>query len=206
MTCSDSDLRLAIERLRVGLDIRSSDTTRQELYEHWVSVEQWPLATVALPLIVGCDPEAWDRHVAKRSLSRDAARISQAMSAAFDCPAESNVDAQALNAWARREGIELPTALQAIFDFVGTVLGAPSTVDESDHANAFAAADERERLLGAALALVTKFPDQCRDPNGFFDGQRITRLIKEKGAVWFPAGPPSLNDDEIAGLLERYLT
>ncbi|MGR8920698.1 MAG: hypothetical protein ACU85V_13865, partial [Gammaproteobacteria bacterium] len=56
-----------------------------------------------------------------------------------------------------------------------------------------------------ALALVTRFPERCRDDRGFFDGALVAELIIEKGALWFPLGPPALDRDEIAALLERWL-
>ncbi|MEQ8494602.1 MAG: hypothetical protein RLW42_10355, partial [Gammaproteobacteria bacterium] len=73
-------------------------------------------------------------------------------------------------------------------------------------AAAEARAAEREQLLGAALLLVTRFPQQCRDEHGFFDGGRIADLILEKAALWFPLEAPALARDDIAALVERYLS
>ena len=198
------DIKESLEHLREGLDIHATDADAQKLYEQWLSEDQWPLTTVALPLVVGCDPEAWSAHVESHALE-DAVEAVLSSLAAESGDAEMPISVTQLAGWARTHNLELPLAMSRLLEFIGSVLGQ-SQLPVTDQANAFAAAEEREILLGAALALVTKFPQQCRDANGFFDGALIAQLILEKGALWFPGAPPSLSRDEIAQLLEHYLT
>ena len=67
------------------------------------------------------------------------------------------------------------------------------------------AAQARETLLGAALMLVTRMPQDCVDELGYYDSVRITQLILQKALLWFPLDPPPLDRAGIEALIARWL-
>jgi hypothetical protein len=199
-----SDVESLFARLRTGLDITSGAVAYQQLYEHWCKSDSWSLGREALPLLVGVDPAAWQHHVEAQELQQSAEALLQLISAGLDCRPDAQITPARIRHWAREQGIALPEPLARVLDFILSVL-PPVMRDPQAMSGADQSAD-RERALGAALALVTKFPDQCRDEHGFFDGARIAALILDKRLLWFPEGGPAFSAAEIAALLENYLS
>lgn len=196
----------AIDALRTGLDITSSEVAYQELFEAWLTRERWLLAAEAVPLIIGVAPGAWSIHIKRHSLGQASRQLCEQLCAQLQCAADDAIDVMRLYAWTREQRVSLPLAFERVVEFVVQVLPSAAIERCADmHAGAVAG-DERERVLGAALALVTRFPQQCQDHNGFFDAGRIADLLLEKGAVWFPIAPPDMNRDAITNLLESYLS
>ncbi|MEM7465317.1 MAG: hypothetical protein AAF387_00360 [Pseudomonadota bacterium] len=67
------------------------------------------------------------------------------------------------------------------------------------------AAGEREIVLGAALSLLAKMPEKCRDVNGFVDGQAIVALIEQTAARWFADRQPAMTNKEMAEFIDKWL-
>lgn len=191
-------------QLRCAVDSDDLSPTQQALYEAWLSRDRWQLVEEAVPLIVGVGPDTWPQYVLQHELDQESAMFAAILAEDFGCQLDGAIDATDLRDWSRRTGIALPSACDRLLDYIASVL--PATPVPAPAAEQQAAAAEREVVLGAALALVTRFPAQCRDDNGFFDGQRIAGLMLEKAALWFPLEPPSMDRDAIAALLEGYLT
>lgn len=193
-----------INGLRPGVDLDDTSLETRQMIEHWLMRETWQIADEALPLIVGVAPRQWAEFVNANGLATAA---TQAVAALRDDPGATGNDALdpgAVQHWARRHHVRLPAALDEVLGFIARVL--PSTPAAPGAADAAGVAAERELVLGAALALVTRFPAQCRDPQGFFDGAAIADLMLQQAARWFPLAPPTLGRDDIAKLLETYLT
>ena len=144
------------------------------------------------------------RHVLEHGLDSDCAMFAAVLADDFSCQLDGAIEPSMLRGWSQRTGVRLPQACERLLEYIASVVApvqSAAVMSESQGASA-----EREVILGAALQLVTRFPDQCRDDNGFFDGQHIAALMLEKAALWFPLEPPTLDRDAIAELLERYLT
>ncbi len=192
--------------LRVDVATESADVTYQVLYEDWLGREAWHLAHEGLPLLVGVDPAAWPSHVARHALDGTAGALLAQLAGDLGCAVDAAVAPARLGAWAREHGCHLPAPFAQVLEFIVRVLPDAGGRLPADGADAQAAAAERELLLGAALMLVTRFPQQCRDKHGFFDGARIADQILAKAALWFPLEPPALGRDGIAALLDQYLS
>lgn len=174
---------------------------RQKRYEKWLSRDAWRVATEAVPLVAGFDPEQWP------PAGVDATVIQGFEAAMLDVLEKEDAEIAVVTpaeavAWARRAGVSLPDEFARLFEFIQGVLPR----DEAPIEASLGQSAERELLLGAALTLVTRFPEECRDAQGFFDGGRIADRILEKAALWFPLEPPRATRDEIAAMLERWLT
>lgn len=193
-----------VAALRRGVDIDDPSQSYQELFEQWLAREQWHLASEALPLLVGVAPESWAEHIESCGGDGAANQLIAMLSHDLKCPTDGLIAPVVLRHWARSNGVVLPPPLARLLDFVAQVLPAVPASPSAEQATTEQA--ERELVLGAALALVTRFPRQCRDANGFFDGALIADLILSQAARWFPLEPPQLGREEIATLLESHLT
>ncbi len=194
-----------VATLRASLEMPAEDAS-QALYEDWLTRDTWRLDSEAVALLVGCAPDEWPRYCARHGLDESSRTLNRALADAFGCAPDAAVEPLRLRGWAQANGVELPPAFARLADYIARVLPAAAGAGEEGAQAAAAAAGERELLLGAALALVTRFPEQCRDAHGFFDGARIADLILEKAALWFPHEPPRMERAAIAALLERYLS
>jgi hypothetical protein len=191
---------LVVDRLRVALREASGCSATTECYEDWIVRDEWRLDQEVIPLIVGCDPTQWANLTDAFELASEIAELQTILAVDFGTTAASNIAVQRVRSWAQKHQVDLPPACKALLDFIAQTLPSrvsPEPVDDG--------APERERVLGAALALVTRFPQQCRDIHGFFDSRLIANLIVEKGALWFDCGQPTLSPVAMAELLKPYL-
>ncbi|MGH8590413.1 MAG: hypothetical protein ACREXX_14105, partial [Gammaproteobacteria bacterium] len=66
-------------------------------------------------------------------------------------------------------------------------------------------ASVREQVLGAALNVLAKCPDQCYDALGLCSGARIAERIAAQSMRWFDAPEPPLAGPEMTALIDRWL-
>ena len=201
---TDSSAAL-IARLRTGVDITAADTAQQLLYEHWVGQEQWPLDPVALALLVGVEPTQWAAHVQAQGVQSDAEQLRARLVVDLMLDGDQSTSGLRLRAWAQSQHVVLPTVAETLLDFVARTL--PRRVAELPVMQAsMARASDKEAVLGAALALVTRFTEDCLDDRRMFDGARIAHLMLDQAALWFPDGPPRMDELAIAELVEHYIS
>lgn len=192
---------LQIERLRRAL----AAELPAERYEHWIAREPWHLADIAVPLLVGCEPQEWPAFLHRHDLTAAAGALAAALARDFDSVESSSIDVVAIRAWADRRQLPLPQALRALLDFIARTLPARAALPPCTGPAHAVGVGEREQVLGAALALVTRFPERYRDAEGSFDARALAESIVEKSALWFDSGPPSMTVAAIAEVLAAYL-
>lgn len=194
-----------VARLRAGLNVALADAAQQALYEHWIGQEHWPLVPVALALLVGVAPVQWRAHLDTHNLVADADQLKTLLQNELTLDADLMTSGLAVRAFAQRHGVTLPAAAEPLFDFVARTL--PRLAAEIPVVAAPAArSSDKEVVLGAALALVTRFTEDCLDDERMFDSARIARLMLAQAALWFPEGPPRLDERAIAELVEHYIS
>lgn len=194
-----------VARLRRGLNVAVAEHGQQSLYEYWVGQEQWPLQPVALALLVGVAPEQWASHVEALGLQAEAEHLRARLTVDLALDADPITSALRLRAWAHSQGIALPAAAEQLLDFVARTLPRAAVEMPATRAS-IARASDKEVVLGAALALVTRFSEDCLNDERMFDGACIARLMLAQAALWFPAGPPSMDEQAIAELVEHYIS
>ena len=208
MADADSDLPATparlIAALRTGVDHTAADAAYQIVYETWLTRERWQLEREALPLLVGVDPLQWPKHVERYDLARTSEAALHALVAAFGSAPAAALEPQYLAQWARQHEIALPLPFARILEFLQQVL--PTAQAAMVAGGAAATASDRERVLGAALALVCRFPAACRDANGSISSDTLAASVLAQSPEWFPQGPSALGRDDIVTLLERYLS
>ena len=194
-----------IARLRSGVNVTAADHAQQLLYEHWEGQERWPLDPVALALLVGVAPAQWTAHVDTLDLAAEAEQLRARMLTTLALDAQQVTTPLALRAWAHSQGAALPAAAEALLDFVARTLpGLTAQLPQINPPDA--PSTDKEVVLGAALALVTRFTEDCLDNERMFDGARIARLMLSQAALWFPDRPPPMDEQAIAQLVEHYIS
>ena len=172
---------------------------QQLLYEHWAVKNTWHLRTEALPLLLGMDPDKYKMN--DNSLTEEEA-IKGLWCHAIQCIEHGlllvtnkaqkaddwQVEPIAIYQWAVISRLQLPDPLVAIMDFVGrTIKKSPQpalpaeTPDGGQLSSAFD--EEREKVLGMALAVLAAFPDGCRNAVGEIKAELMVGVCKEQFRV-----------------------
>jgi len=98
--------------------------------------------------------------------------------------------------------IEIPTKLLPDWypnDFSGT------KKRKKPHGNAEIYASKREEILGAALAVIAKYPDECRNKRGILGGSNIAKLIDDHSYALFGTTDPPKARDGMENLINKWL-
>jgi len=192
---------------------------QQLLYEKWIKLDEWSLRGEAIALLIGAEPENWKDFLVKENLlEKEQAMWDQVQHAVeqektlevinpAELPEEWRVIPIDIHFWSRTKRIPVPSAFDMLINFVTS-----SVKQEEDEKNRTAAnimavgasSSEREKILGAALALVTIFPEKCRDRYGWVNGSTVAPLIEEKRAIWFDRDKLPASD-EIASVIDYWV-
>lgn len=194
-----------VARLRTGLHVDDADAAGALLYERWVGEEQWPLAPVAVALLVGVAPERWQEHVKSLGMASEARQLQDHLLSDLATDGAQVTSSLRLRAWAQGQGVAMPAVAESLLDFVSRTLPRLA-IEAPVAATAAPRATDKEAVLGAALALVTRFTEDCLDDERMFDGARIARLMLAQSALWFGDGPPRMSEQAIAELVEHYIS
>lgn len=77
---------------------------------------------------------------------------------------------------------------------------------EKPHGNTEVYASKREEVLGAAIAVMSAFSEQCMGKNNKFVGSRIAKLIDEKSPIWWPdLDEPPMSHEVLTKTINKYL-
>ncbi len=181
----------------------------QRLYEHWLKRDDWSARTEALPLVVGIEPEFWDAYLSKHKLADLEQEVWDSFAAGNGIEADDqSVSIATVYEWFTGCDIEFASSFTRIYDFVRRAT-SQSKVTEVVAAEVDSTSrelqQENEIVLGAALSIVSKMPERCRDEHGVVDGGVVSKLIVEKAARWFGSVPPSMTQEQMASLIDQWL-
>ncbi len=200
----------SVEELRVGVKPDSLDLSMQRLYEYWLKLPEWQARNEALPLAIGVDSAHWQDHLNEYGL----VRCEQDLWRLFAESNSINSDVEAVPvptvySWFHGNNVELPVSFARLFEFVRQATfrseSIPNGADETTQERSEAEQDEREIVLGAALSLVSKMPDRCKDEHGFIDGTLVSELILETSARWFASTAPTMTSAQMTELIDKWL-
>jgi hypothetical protein len=108
--------------------------------------------------------------------------------------------------WASGRGLVLPESFVTLMDFILRAVKAPADeVAVGGTPSAPHLASVREQVLGAALNVLAKCPDQCYDAHGLCSAARIAERIAAQSMRWFNAPEPPLAGPEMTALIDRWL-
>lgn len=64
---------------------------------------------------------------------------------------------------------------------------------------------KREPILGAAVYMMAKYPDQCRNSSGKYEATKIAVTIDEKALLFWPTGEPPMKRGQMERLISKWL-
>ena len=121
-------------------------------------------------------------------------------------PEHGCVEPADLYRWASGRGLVLPESFVTLMDFILRAVKAPADeVAVAGTPSETHLASVREQVLGAALNVLAKCPDQCYDAHGLCSGARIAERIAAQSMRWFDAPEPPLTGPEMTALIDRWL-
>ncbi|MBA2594634.1 MAG: hypothetical protein H0U97_21305 [Gammaproteobacteria bacterium] len=191
---------------------------QQLLYERWLRRPVWRLREEAVPLLLGIDPVVWARGGKAPGSTEVQDRVWAAVHAAvMDRGGPRVIDSGAgpddwcvepadLCRWASGRGLVLPESFVTLMDFILRAVKAPAgAVAVAGTPSETHLASVREQVLGAALNVLAKCPDQCYDAHGLCSGARIAERIAAQSMRWFDAPEPPVAGPEMTALIDRWL-
>jgi len=212
--------------VQAGLNQRLQNIYGQEkidlqmLYEKWVVKDSWLLKQEALPLLFGIDPES-DITILQPELLEN---FNQLWCHSKDCVEQGllkvinreqgneNWRANPLDIyrWARVSRMELPDVFNSVMEFVTKSIKQqelqPVSRDESNIDDGYIRFDEnREKVLGIALALLAAYPEKCKNGRGQVQVDKIVSLIYEKGEFWLGNEALDLSSTVVRDLISKWL-
>ncbi|MGH8583248.1 MAG: hypothetical protein ACREWG_10785 [Gammaproteobacteria bacterium] len=211
---SSEDLAGAIERLRGALHGLEhgprNETELARLYEKWLRMPQWQARDEALPLLLGVDPGRWLELREDAGMQALAAQVWEGMEARLGAAGLIAAGAgylapEAWYRWAGEQGIAVPEACSGLMDFILRTVKRSLPEPETPAIPGDSASALREQVLGAALNILAKCPDQCYDEHGLASGTRIAELIAAQSVRWFGSPRPAMSPAEMAAFLDRCL-
>jgi hypothetical protein len=188
---------------------------QQKLYEKWIIKKTWLLKDEAIPLLCGVNPEL------KINTKSEAMQFAELWEHAQQCinqgllsvteaavkPENWQVQPQDVYKWAAISRVDIPEQLSAIMEFVlSTVKHTDNNIlDTKNLKNTDSIGDDKERVLGAAFAILAAYPDQCRNSKGRVRANKIVEILDEKGEFWFGKDTLSMSSTAKLDLINRWL-
>jgi len=193
---------------------------QQKLYEKWAVKTSWHLKNQAIPLLLSMDPEKYldsdfDEVTEKKYQDLwEHAQHCVEQGLLFVINKENPVDeweAKPIDVykWAAISRVELPEQLTALMEFIMmTLLSTANTSTDSpgDKSQSEASYNrDNERILGAALAMLATYPEQCMNKKGRVRAENIVSLINRNEAELFAEEIPELSSIAAIDLINIWI-
>jgi len=184
---------------------------------------EWALRGEGIPLLIGIAPDAWEtlrasgacgtlEHKLWASVRGSVVTAGKPRVINPESPEQdwrcAPID---LYQWARASGVPIPEPFEALMQFIQRVVpGSSSSSPDAVHREPNPSArndapSTREKVLGAALNVLAKCPDQCYDQHGMVSGEKIVQLIAVQSMRWFDTAKPPMRDRDMAALIDKCL-
>lgn len=201
-------------------DPAAGNMQAERLYERWVREPEWALRAEGVPLLIGIAPEAWEAARKSDPCRTAEYEVWSGMARAVrgaKTPPVRNPEASEdewriapldLYRWASASGIPIPEPFEALMQFIQRVLPGYSPEASSPAVpptSGSAASSIKEKVLGAALNVLAKCPEQCYDQYGMVSGEEIARVIAAQSLRWFDTGEPPMPGRDMAALIDKCL-
>jgi len=193
---------------------------QQKLYEKWAVKTSWHLKTQGIPLLLSMDPEKYSNsdldetteqkyqdlwEHAQHCVEQDLLVVLNRESPVDEWEAKP-VD---VYKWAAISRVELPEQLTSLMEFVMmTLLSTVNTSNDtqgSNSQNEAAYNNDKEHILGAALAMLATYPEQCTNKKGLVRAENIVSLISKNESLLFVDKAPDLSTTVAIDLVNKWL-
>ncbi len=194
--------------------------TQQKLYEKWAVKPSWHLKNQAIPLLLSIDPEIYSTSSCDEVTEQ---KYQDLWEHAQHCveqgllfilnrerPAEE-WEAKPIDVykWAAISRVELPVQLTALMEFVMMSLVSTANIDndslDNQKQNDISYYKDKERILGAALAMLVTYPERCKNRKGRVSAENILSLINENESVLFADEIPGLSPTADIDLIDKWI-
>ena len=194
--------------------------TQQKLYEKWAVKPSWHLKNQAIPLLLSMDPEKYStssRDEYSEQKYQDLWQHAQhcvEQGLLFILNRERPTDewkAKPIDVykWAAISRVELPLELSTLMEFVMMTLVSTANIDndslDNKKQNDITYDKDRERILGAALAMLVTYPERCKNKKGRVSAENILSLINENESVLFGEEIPGLSPTAGIDLINKWI-
>ncbi|MCK5431665.1 MAG: hypothetical protein KAJ03_02920 [Gammaproteobacteria bacterium] len=194
--------------------------TQQKLYEKWAVKPSWHLKNQAIPLLLSMDPEKYStssRDEYSEQKYQDLWEHAQhcvEQGLLFVLNREHPADewkAKPIDVykWAAISRVELPLELSTLMEFVMMTLVSTENIDndslDNKKQNDITYDKDRERILGAALAMLVTYPERCKNKKGRVSAENILSLIDENESVLFGEEIPGLSSTAGIDLINKWI-
>jgi len=193
---------------------------QQKLYEKWAVKTSWHLKSQGIPLLLSIDPEKYtgsnlDEVTEKKYQDLwTHAQHCVDQDLLFVINRESPVDeweAKPIDVykWAAISRVELPEQLTSLMEFV--MMSLLSKVNDSGDSSASKSQgqasyiSDKEHILGAALAMLATYPDQCTNKKGRVRAENIVSLISKNESSLFAEKAPDLSTTAAVDLVNKWI-
>jgi hypothetical protein len=194
--------------------------TQQKLYEKWTVKPSWHLKNEAIPLLLSIDPEKYstlscDEYFEQKHQELwEHAQHCVEQGLLFILNREHSADeweAKPIDVykWAAISRVELPLELSTLMEFVMMSLVSTANIDnnstENKKQNDISYEMDKERILGAALAMLVNYPERCKNKKGQVRAENILSLINENESVLFGEEIPDLSSTAGIDLISKWI-
>jgi hypothetical protein len=190
---------------------------QQKLYEKWAIKTSWHLKNQAIPLLISVDPERYtnsdfdeDTEKKHEDLWKHAQHCVE-QDLLFVLNRESPVDDWEatpvdIYKWAAISRVDIPEQLSTLMEFVMMTL-LPTTTDtpDSKYQTDISYNSDKENILGAALAMLATYPEQCMNKKGRVRAENIISLINENQTKLFGKKIPGLSPTASVDLIKKWI-
>jgi len=193
---------------------------QQKLYEKWAVKKSWHLKDQAIPLLLSMDPEdvsissfdeaaeqkyqdLWEH--AQHCVEQDLLLVMNR-----ECPIDEwEANPIDVYKWAAVSRVELPKELSSLMEFVMTTMVSTANFDndslDNKKQNGISYGEDKERILGAALAMLAAYPERCRNKKDRVRAENILSLINENENALFGEEIPELSNTAGLDLINQWL-
>jgi hypothetical protein len=200
---SDQAEAIRIERVRVF-----SKPDQQELFiNKYIKLDSWNLFSEALPILIGYRPEYINyakldsKYKELETLARSSTNITLKILNKDEPEEKWRVLPKEVVKWANLKDIEILYLLKELYSEKEK---KKVIVSSTVHPTAERHAANREPILIAALAVLAKYPEQCKD-NGEVSASKIYSVMMDKSLIWFEDGEPPLEERTIKEMINSAL-
>lgn len=194
--------------------------TQQKLYEKWAVKPSWHLKNQAIPLLLSMDPEKYStssRDEYSEQEFQDLWEHAQhcvEQGLLFILNREHPADeweAKPIDVykWAAISRVELPVELSTLMEFVMMTMVSTANIDndslDNKKQNDITYGKDKERILGAALAMLVTYPERCKNKKGRVSAENILSLINDKESVLFGEEIPGLSPTAGIDLINKWI-
>ena len=218
---NDSGSHSTLDMRQKEKDIYGEDRIEQQkIYEKWVVKESWHLKNQAIPLLLSMDPENVSISLCDKETEQkyqdlwEHAQHCVEQELLFvlnrECPVDEwEASPTDVYKWAAISRVELPKELSPLMEFV--LKSLVPTVNYNNNSHSSKKQDEisydkdRERILGAALAVLAAYPEKCKNTKGRVRAENILSLINENENALFGEEIPELSVTADLDLINQWL-